>query len=1017
MLSSLSAKTLLPQRSASSDAWPRSSGSPVCRRCHRLPRASLLLASLLLAVSHVSAAAAASSTAIPAMAAQPAESDREIAALLLQLETVWGKGVPAGYFALLAPSADRPAAEQFAAQEIHRDISRVTLRERDRVALPDTPAGTGLSLVIEALVESSNRGNIGTWRLDIVRTPPASAPGADAAAIASAGPGSWAIKQFGRLTGVQGLYRLTLDTSKQFRIKDLVVTAEDLTLTIPSGVAFAANAESGATAWVLLGRGAMNFHPKPAAERGQIKLFAGSEQLRSELDMVFLRLNPGDADARLSKGSLVEEPTRPQDLLRAQAIFNEEIVKSFGLDLSDLSRDAWSLVPPYGDFVAEMRTGKFGVLTYARSSNDAEDISLFDRRRRKNLSAYASEVRLATRGRFYSESDQVDYEIEHYDINSTFEPQREWIDGRTVLRLRVRAHVMTAMTLRLADSLTVRSVSSPRWGRLLSLRVKGQNSILVNFPETLSKGEELTLAVAYAGRLASATPEREVIAPQQDQSARLELVTPPEPRMLYTNRSYWYPQATIGSYATATLRLTVPEGMGCVATGALASGSPVRMQRAGEPATMLSVFTATEPARYFAVLISRFMGKVTDTVRRPPASPSAPPAAERVITMARAGAEDRTPQSLALDPPAAAPVDAVTHAPATPPVAAAVRQTPGASGERQPPQRPKLEELQLSIVANPRQGARVRSFAEQASSILSTYAGILEDIPYPTFTLSLVDDPLPGGHSPAYFAMLHQPMPLINYTWRNDPVSFDRYPQFFVAHELAHQFWGDAVGGENYHEQWISEGFAQYFAVMYAERTRPKDTFEDVLRQLRRTARDYDRYGPVWLGYRLGHLQSDSRVFRALVYNKGALVLHMLRRLVGEEAFFSGLRRFYRESRFKKVGTDDVRKAFEAESGRSLERFFEEWILQSGVPRVGFSHSIVKDTNGGQPELHLRIEQKSETTYDFPVTVRIRYADDRTEDVIVIVTDRTVERTIPLRDTPRDVRLNADDAALIEVDR
>ena len=60
--------------------------------------------------------------------------------------------------------------------------------------------------------------------------------------------------------------------------------------------------------------------------------------------------------------------------------------------------------------------------------------------------------------------------------------------------------------------------------------------------------------------------------------------------------------------------------------------------------------------------------------------------------------------------------------------------------------------------------------------------------------------------------------------------------------------------------------------------------------------------GPVYLGYRLGHIRNDGRVFRALVYNKGALTLHMLRKLIGDEAFFRGLRRFYATWRFKKAG-------------------------------------------------------------------------------------------------------------------
>ena len=121
--------------------------------------------------------------------------------------------------------------------------------------------------------------------------------------------------------------------------------------------------------------------------------------------------------------------------------------------------------------------------------------------------------------------------------------------------------------------------------------------------------------------------------------------------------------------------------------------------------------------------------------------------------------------------------------------------------------------------------------------------------------------------------------------------------------------------------------------MLYAERTRSRDDFEDVLRQLRTHGGGAARaHGPVWLGYRLGHLQGDGRIFRALVYNKGALVLHMLRRLLGDEVFFQGLRRFYRESKFKKVGTGDVQRAFEAESGQPLARFFERWIVGADDP-------------------------------------------------------------------------------------
>jgi aminopeptidase N len=281
-------------------------------------------------------------------------------------------------------------------------------------------------------------------------------------------------------------------------------------------------------------------------------------------------------------------------------------------------------------------------------------------------------------------------------------------------------------------------------------------------------------------------------------------------------------------------------------------------------------------------------------------------------------------------------------------------------------------------------------------------------------SVAMVENTLPGGHSPAYFAMVNNPSPLSPFTWRNDPASFSNFPEFYLAHELAHQWWGQAVGWQNYHEQWLSEGFAQYFAALYARERRGEEAFRDVLRQFRKWAIDQSDQGPIYLGYRLGHLKNDTRVFRAVVYNKGAAVLHMLRRLIGDDAFFRGLRRYYSENRYKKAGTSELRRAMEAESGRSLERFFERWIFESGIPRLRYSTSIE-----GQ-ELVVRVDQVRTSAeaplYDVPLTVSIEYADKVFEEMVP-VTEVTVEKRIPLTGTVRDVEINADNAAIAVIDR
>jgi aminopeptidase N len=284
------------------------------------------------------------------------------------------------------------------------------------------------------------------------------------------------------------------------------------------------------------------------------------------------------------------------------------------------------------------------------------------------------------------------------------------------------------------------------------------------------------------------------------------------------------------------------------------------------------------------------------------------------------------------------------------------------------------------------------------------------DAPYGALTLAMVEDEFPGGHAPGYFAMINNPPPVSPHTWRNDPAAFQNFPEFFLAHELAHQWFGQAVGWKNYHEQWLSEGFAQYFAAMFAREKRGEDAFRAVLRQFRRWAIEASDQGPVYLGYRLGHIKGDSRVFRALVYNKGASVLHMLRRLVGDEAFFAGLRQFYADNRFSKAGTDDLRKAMEASSKRDLNRFFERWIYDNTIPRLRFS-SVVE----GQ-ELIVRFDQSGDI-FDVPVTVGVTYTDGKTAEFLVKVTETSTEARFPLTGTLRSVEPNVDEASLAVFDR
>src|SRR2546430_75513 len=534
-----------------------------------------------------------SAIAVPVVvSSQPAEKD-DIRELIQQIEQIVQSGDTARYFALLADSADRERARSFAEFELQPGATRAVIQERDRAPLQGALPGNGHQLIVDVFTETGNRARVATWRLDLKRAR-ADAP--------------WRIADQEQITSVEGLYRLSLNPSKQFDAHNLEIVAEDLELTLPAGSVFVAETDQGVTGIVLLGRGQMRFHPRPEMEKGQVKIFCGKEALETAFDAAFVRINPGDFESRLAVDRLTARPVDPRSFRRADDVFREESPKSFGLDLGDLSRESWSLLPNYGDILAEVRTRRFDVLTYARSGTEAEDITLFDRKRHKNISIYTSEQKTSRRGRFYNEDDQADYDVLDYDIDLAVAPERLFLEGRARVRVKIRAAALGTITLRLADSLGVRSIVSDRFGRLFAVRVRNQNSVVLNLPTPVARDTVLSFTIAYGGRLEPQMPDRETIAPQgrgplQEDTSFIAA----EPSFLYSNRSFWYPQSSVTDYATATIRISVPPQYDCVASGDLAAGSPT-VNDAKSPAQSRKtyLFSATQPLRYLSFIVSRF---------------------------------------------------------------------------------------------------------------------------------------------------------------------------------------------------------------------------------------------------------------------------------------------------------------------------------------------------------------------------------------------------------------------------
>ncbi|HEX7283755.1 MAG TPA: M1 family metallopeptidase, partial [Vicinamibacterales bacterium] len=154
-----------------------------------------------------------------------------------------------------------------------------------------------------------------------------------------------------------------------------------------------------------------------------------------------------------------------------------------------------------------------------------------------------------------------------------------------------------------------------------------------------------------------------------------------------------------------------------------------------------------------------------------------------------------------------------------------------------------------------------------------------------------------------------------------------------VVHEIAHQWFGNSVTERDWDDVWLSEGFATYFTLLFTEHDEGRDAFVEGLQSSRTQILQVERKLPnTPVVHR--NLADMSKVLNSLVYQKGAWILHMLRREVGTGPFWTAIREYYRRYRDQNASTAELRAIFEQVSGKDLGWFFAQWLNRPGVPKI-----------------------------------------------------------------------------------
>lgn len=228
-----------------------------------------------------------------------------------------------------------------------------------------------------------------------------------------------------------------------------------------------------------------------------------------------------------------------------------------------------------------------------------------------------------------------------------------------------------------------------------------------------------------------------------------------------------------------------------------------------------------------------------------------------------------------------------------------------------------------------------------------------------------------------------------------------------LAHEIAHQWFGDMTTEKEFSHLWLSEGFATYLADVYLESKYGPASLDSRLREEREIAINFAK---VWGKPVVDSVSSLMRLLNPNSYEKGGWILHMLRREMGDSTFRIFIRTYYDRFKGKNADTEDLQKVAEEISGKNLEQFFKQWLYTPGIPQINIQWRYSeKDKN-----LFITVvQEQKQAIFQFPLEIKLETSKDP-EVVRLHVSQKSETFTIPVASTVHYVDPDPNTSLLFE---
>lgn len=274
----------------------------------------------------------------------------------------------------------------------------------------------------------------------------------------------------------------------------------------------------------------------------------------------------------------------------------------------------------------------------------------------------------------------------------------------------------------------------------------------------------------------------------------------------------------------------------------------------------------------------------------------------------------------------------------------------------------------ITLFLKPGNEGFAERYGAAAARIMEYFSGKFGPLPEGHLTIVEIDDGTVGGYSaPGVVALASRAFT-------------SKVNSRLLAHEISHQWWRILVSAASPDDAFLDEGLATYASAMYVEEESGETAFEDVMREIQIGALTHEDFAPI---AQAGRLQEYTPEYQSIVYQKGAMVFHMLRWVMGEGLFLDTLRTVAHDYAWKSISADEFQSMAEKVGQQELTYFFAQWVSSTGIPQFKRSWAVYRV--GKAYQVIGKVQQDLDI-FRMPVEIRVysegrRPVNDRVEMV------------------------------------